>query len=133
MHVTRTQDEIWDRAKAADDMFGWAQELLLPYLDYDHAKPILNDDVTAEAWAEHHQTDESLEQAARDYYAFALGKIEAERGISAERSVIKLREFAWLAGRDDVVEAMDAAEYAPYGAPKAAEFGRLMGMAERSA
>lgn len=37
--VTRSQDEIYARAKGADDMFGWAQELLLPYLDFEHAGP----------------------------------------------------------------------------------------------
>lgn len=125
--VTRSQDEIFARAQAADDTFGWAQEVLLPYLDFDHARPVLNDDVTPEQWAEHADDPAEVAEAARDYYTFALGKIADERGISAERSVIKLREYAWLMGRDDIVTAMDAAPYAEYGAPKVAAFGAGLG------
>lgn len=125
--VTRSQDEILSRAQAADDMFGWAQEVLLPYLDFEHAKPLLHDGVTAEQYAECADDPTKIGEAAREYHLFALGKIEAERGISAERSVIKLREFAWLMGLDDVVAAMDAAGYSPYGAPKVAAFAAGLG------
>lgn len=125
--VTRSQNEIFARAQAADDMFGWAHEVLLPYLDFEHAKPILNDGVTVEEWAEYAEAPAKVRDEAHSYYVFALGKIEDERGISAERSVLKLREYAWLMGLDDVVAAMDAAEYAPYGAPKVAAFAAGLG------
>lgn len=128
--VTRSQDDIFARAQAADDMFGWAQEVLLPYLDFEHAKPLLHDGVTAEQYAECAEDPTKIGEAAREYHLFALGKIEAERGISAERSVIKLREFAWLMGLDDVVAAMDAAEYSPYGAPKVAAFAADLGFTQ---
>jgi hypothetical protein len=127
--VTRTSAEILARAQAADDIFGWAQELLLSYCDYETVKPLLNDGVTAEDWATNADDPAKVGDAARSYYAFALGKIEDERGISAERSVIKLREYAWLMGRDDVITAMDAALYPPYGAPKVAAFGQGFGYA----
>lgn len=125
--VTRSQGEILARAQAADDMFGWAQEVLLPYLDFEHAKPILNDGVTADGWAKYAADSAKVRDEALSYYVFALGKIEDERGISAERSVVKLREYAWLMGLDDVVAAMDAAGYAPYGAPKVAAFAAGLG------
>ena len=128
--VTRSQDEIFARAQAADDMFGWAQEVLLPYLDFEHAKPLLQDGVTAEQYAECANDPTEIGEAAREYHLFALGKIEAERGISAERSVAKLREYAWLMGLDDVVAAMDAAEYSPYGAPKVAAFAAGLGFTQ---
>jgi hypothetical protein len=83
--------------------------------------------VTAEDWAKNAIERGSVVDAARDYYHFALGKIADERGISAERSVVKLREYAWLMGRDDVVDAMDAAPYPQYGAPKVAAFGEGFG------
>lgn len=125
--VTRGQDDIVARVQGADDMFGWAREVLLPYLGFDHARPFLNDGVTAEQWAECTEDPAVIRDAAHAYYVFALGKIEDERGISAERSVIKLREYAWLMGLDDVVAAMDAAQYSPYGAPKVAAFAAGLG------
>lgn len=131
--VTRSQDEIFARAQAADDMFGWAHEVLLPYLDFEHAKPILNDGVTADEWAKHASDHAKVGEAAREYHLFALGKIEAERGISAERSVIKLREYAWLMGLDAVVAAMDAAPYPQYGAPKVAAFAAGLGFTQGGA
>ena len=39
----------------------------------------------------------------------------------------KLIEYAWLLGRDDVVAAMEAAEYTNYGAPKVKAFAEGMG------
>lgn len=129
MKLTRTSTEIFARAQAADDIFGWAQEVLLPYCDYATVLPILNDGVTSVDWAEAANDPEKIGDAARSYYEFALGKIADRRGISAERSVIKLREFAWLMGRDDVVAAMDAAPYPEYGAPKVAAFGAGFGFA----
>lgn len=133
MTGTRTSAEIFARAQAADDPFSWAQELLLSYCDYETVLPLLHDGVTAEDWAKNADDPAKVGEAARSYYLFALGKIAAERGISAERSVIKLREYAWLMGRDDVIAAMDAAPYPEYGAPKVAAFGQLMGYATETA
>ncbi|MEU6342153.1 hypothetical protein ABZ883_14570 [Streptomyces sp. NPDC046977] len=125
--VTRASAEIVARAQAADDVFGWAREVLFGYIDFEHAKPFLHDDVTAEQWAEAVPDPAKVRDEAHAYYVFTLGKIEDERGISAERSVIKLREYAWLMGLDDVVAAMDEAAYAPYGAPKVAAFAAGLG------
>lgn len=126
--AARTQDEILARIHAvgADDILGWRQEVLIGALDYDHAKlGRLKPGTTAEDWDEARITD--VEQAARDYLTFAVDKILHHRGISASRSVEKLGEFAWLLGRDDVVEAMAAADYPQYGAPKVRAFATGMG------
>lgn len=127
----RTQEEILGRIEAVndDDMFGFRREVLIEALDYEHARPFLKPSVTAEDWAGIQVCACDREAAARDYYKFALGKIENHRGISANRSVDKLREHAWLLGRDDVVAAMDAAEYPQYGAPKIAAFAAGLGLA----
>jgi len=63
-----------------------------------------------------------------EYLEFAIGKIQGHRGISAGRSVDKLREMAWLLGRDDVMAAMDKADYQNYGAPKIKAFAEGMGL-----
>lgn len=124
--VTRTQDEIAERFANADDLFGYAREVLVDHMDFDHAKPHLVTNATAEQWDEARNTD--LDMEIRRYLKFAAKKIRDERGLSAERSVIKLAEMAWLAGRDDVVAAMDAAEYPMYGEPKVRAFAAGMGL-----
>lgn len=123
----RTQDEILARFRAIadDDWMGFRREvvtdamtletLCAAYPDHDPAK-------IAKAWE---PTD--TEDHARQYLTLAIGKILDHRGISATRSVSKLGEYAWLLGRDDVVEAMHAADYAQYGAPKVKAFAEGMG------
>src|SRR5258706_374110 len=103
--MTRTQDEIVPRiaAIADDDWAGFGREVLIPALDFTHAKPYLVPEATAAEW----DIDEAgdTEAAAWSYLDFAIGKIQDHRGISAGRSVDKLTEYAWLLGRDDVVAA----------------------------
>lgn len=126
--TARTQDEVLARIKSVEhDFFGFRLEVLAAALDYEHARSFLEPETTAAEWAECQVTD--IDAAAREYYAFALGKIRNHRGISAERSVEKLREYAWLLGRDDVVKAMDAVGYPQYGAPKVAAFAAGFGLA----
>ena len=126
----RTQDEIVERMRGLDpvtDFLNWRREVLIGALDFEHAKEFLSPEATAEEWKD--APDAADVRAEADaYYTFALGKIRDHRGISAERSVLKLTEYAWLLGRDDVVAAMDAAEYEQYGAPKVKAFAAGMGL-----
>lgn len=128
--TARTQEEIVARIVESDsDMFGFAREVLVAALDYEHAKEYLKPEVTQAEWVADSGPGQDLAGPARDYYGFALGKIRDHRGISASRSVVKLREYAWLLGRDDIVAAMDAADYAQYGAPQVKAFGEGLGLA----
>lgn len=121
----RTQEEIQRRlAEPGDDFFDFRTEVLVAALDYEHAKPHLKPDTTEAEWE---ARDKDTETTAREYLTFAIGKIEDHRGISAARSVQKLTEYAWLLGRDDVVTAMNAADYPQYGAPKVKAFADGMG------
>lgn len=49
------------------------------------------------------------------------------KGVTAECSVDKLTECAWLLGLDDLVRAMDLAPYSQYGAPKLRVLGVALG------
>lgn len=122
--TSRTQDEILARYHAADDFFGFAAEVLAESMTADTIRQINPNAELPADWAP--RTAEALETEAREYLGFAVDKAVSHRGISAERSVIKLREFAWLLGRDDVVQAMDAADYPQYGAPKVQAFAAGM-------
>lgn len=116
----RDPDEVVERIKSFgeyDDMFGFRKEVLILALDFESAKQFLVEDAVKEKWVGPLSVGH-FERAARDYYRFALDKIENHRGLSASRSIEKLREYAWLLGRDDVVEGMDATDYPQYGAPK---------------
>lgn len=122
--MIRTQEEILARIEGiTDDFFGFQLEALALALDFDHAKTFLNGGTVAADWP----GPVDVEKEAREYLAFAIGKIIGHRGISASRSVDKLTEYAWLLGRDDIVAAMDVAEYEQYGAPKVKAFADGMG------
>ena len=132
--MTRTQEQILARFRSieqGDDWLGFRREVLLESMTRDSLRTIASDLDATEP--EDDQTTypavapEQLEQTAREYLTFAIGKAAGHRGISASRSVDKLREYAWLLGRDDVVKAMEAAEYAQYGVPQLKAFAEGMG------
>jgi hypothetical protein len=128
--TARTQDEIVARLEAVkdDDWLGFKHDVLVPQLDFEHARPYLKPTATAESWNNKGEpTAVEVETEAAGYLTFAIGKIVDHRGISASRSVDKLTEYAWLLGRDDVVAAMDEADYPQYGAPKVKAFAEGMG------
>lgn len=127
----RRQGEILNKIYgiARDDLLGFRREVLTSSLAFEYALPFLVEGVTAATWAEQSLTDPAeLFEAAVEYYEFALGKIQGHRGISAERSVQKLTEYAWLLCRDDVVSAMEEADYPQYGAPKVTAFAAGFGL-----
>lgn len=129
----RTQDEIVARIKAAeeDDVFGFSREVLLRSLDFEHARPFLNKDATAHDWDKETQgtpngsifvgpllKEEDIRKTANEYLVFAWGKAQDHRGISAERSVMKLTQYLWLLGMDKAIKYIEEAGYAQYGCPK---------------
>jgi hypothetical protein len=126
--VGRTQADILARyrAAAADpaDVLGWRREVLALAMTAESLAAAVPD---LEVVADTQMTRGEVEQHARSYLDLAVDKIVWHRGISAARSVQKLAEYAWLLGRDDVVAAMDAAEYEQYGAPKVRTFAVGMG------
>lgn len=120
----RTQDEIVARMEAlkADDMLGFAREVLLVYLDFDHARPFIKSETTREQWdvasPPADRTDEGALKETREYSAFAWEKVSNHRGISASRNIDKMPAWAWLLGRDDLIDDAMAVGYAQYGAPQ---------------
>ena len=132
----RTEAEILARIEeiraAKADWAGFRQEVLLSALSWEAIQPYLRKDLTPEEIADVRDNRTDRDEAwllaeSAEYYGFAIGKILDHRGISAGRSVEKLTEYAWLLGRDDVVEAMEEAGYVQYGAPKVMTFGKLLG------
>lgn len=114
----RTQDEIVTRYEAvkASDMFGWKLEVLAMALDFEHARPFLKPDATADIWpGDYPLREDQICDEARQYLAFALEKAGGHRGISASRSVEKLGEFLWLLNLGP--DRFESAPYENYGVP----------------
>src|SRR3972149_11572092 len=63
-------------------------------------------------------TAESVKADAVAYRRFAVGKAEDHRGISAGRSIEKMREYLWLLGDDALLGRFLDAPYPQYGAPQ---------------
>jgi hypothetical protein len=122
--VNRTQAQILARFRdiADSDWLGFRREVLTAAMDREHLLAALPDATVPEDWKPC-----DTEREARGYLEFAIEKILGHRGISAERSVEKLGEYAWLLDRDDVVSKMDDADHSQYGAPKVKAFADGMG------
>lgn len=113
------QDEIVARINASTGFLNFSADVLLPFLDFEHAQAFLKPEVTAAEWEQKSQDRDAILADMRDYMAFAWGKVEDHRGLSAGRSVDKIAAWAWLLD-DDVAKRMVKAGYAQYGAPKLA-------------
>lgn len=124
----RTNKEILAKIEEFQNaalMFDFRIEVLVEALGFEAAMKagLLKEDSDPwESW-----NGNTLETAAQEYLEFAYGKAADHRGISANRSVQKMEAFAWLLGRDDVVDAMDAAGYTSYGVPKLRVCAEMMG------
>lgn len=126
----RTEQEIIERYEKvkADDFFGFTGEVLLPYLSADAVRPFCKPDADLSDWKQLPADHDAVMAETADYMAFAWGKVQDHRGISASRSVDKITAFAWLLGRDDVVAAIEDAEYTNYGAPKLLVACKMLGL-----
>lgn len=100
MDVKRISAEIKARyEEVADRIFDFQGSDILPYMDFEDAKPFLKDGVTAEQLIEARDEGGPL-KAAFDYMPFAWEKANDCRGLSAGRSVDHLKAWLWFAGYD---------------------------------
>ncbi len=81
------------------DLFGFGSEVLGDFLPVGANKPL---------------TEEVVRHEAVNYLYFAFTKAINHRGISAARSVTKMREYAWILGLDDAVAFADEEVNFPY-------------------
>ncbi len=113
----KTQQQIVNRINAIkkDDFFGWQTGDLIGYLDFEHAKPFLKDDATAEQW-EDAREKRSPKERIDDYMEFAWDKANNCRGISAGRSLEHMKAWVWLDGGNDLLDILSQ-DYDHYGKP----------------
>lgn len=124
--MIRSIEEVRERYKtlqANPTLLDFSTEVLAPFLP--------------EGWQPGHEhevannplTEEFVLMQAKNYLEFAFGKAIDHRGISAGRSVQKMREYAWLLGHDDAVKfAEDESNYANYGVPILKVIAKALGV-----
>jgi hypothetical protein len=125
MTVRRTSAEIKARYEEVSQRFlDFQGGDLLPYMDYEDAKPFLKEGVTAEQLIEARSAPTPLEEAV-EYLPFAWEKANGCRGLSAGRSVDHLKAWLWLAGYN-VDDDFDR-RYQYYGKPCLVTASELVG------
>jgi hypothetical protein len=120
--LKRTPEEIIARLEKIkeDDFFGFQSEDLIIALPWPDIKPFLKEEFIPDyeagikIW---NQYDDPIKEL-KDYMSFALGKAKDHRGLSAGRSIDHMTSWIWLAGEDELLEKVETAPYAQYGAPK---------------
>jgi hypothetical protein len=127
----RTQDELVKYIEEnKGGLFSFHADVLLEYMDFEHARPYLKPEVTPEKWTEHgypkKQDAPSITADMEEYYGFALGKAKDHRGLSANRSIQKLDAWVWLLN-DDNYDKIHWNWYAQYGAPILKDIGDIYG------
>lgn len=114
----RTIDEIIIRCQESDDFFGFDQEVLLPFLPAEKAKPFLREDADLSQWKQHSLEAEVVIDQMREYMEFAWEKVQDHRGLSAGRSISKMQAWLWLLEDDETFDfAQKSSNYPQYGAP----------------
>ena len=116
----KSQEQIIDRLKSIkkNDILGFRTEALVDFLTKEKAETLRGDifkeNAEFKGWEKPDLSDDAVKKRAKEYLAFAFDKALNHRGISASRSVEKLKEWLWLIGLDDQV---DWENYQNYGCP----------------
>jgi len=133
--MTRTPEETIARIEAIQaggqvaDFFGKRREILALSLPFEHVKPYLTEEAVAEgpgAWSSLSPAEE-----AATYLPFAIGKMQGERGLSAQRSVDAYQELIWLLTDDETTAEYEALDYHSYGRPQLEFAATKLGLTEQ--
>ncbi len=113
----RKQSEILEKIAEFEadewaDWIGTKRTDLIKALEYENAKPFLEEGVTEEDWKPT-LTDGSVRDEMKDYMEFAWDKANNERGLSAGRSLEHYWAWFWLLGEDKKCSEIE--EYEFYG------------------
>lgn len=102
--------------KHRNDFLGFIASDLIVYLDFDDAKKFLKEGVKKEEWKASSRDPESIKKQMHDYMAFAWGKANDCRGLSAARSLEHCRAWLFMLGEDAMSDHLR--DYSHYGKPQ---------------
>lgn len=121
--VVRTTAEISERIRRIGGFLNFEPEVLMDYLPSDALREHLTADPSkaeeiAKFLAERTVSTDPLAEAREYMASFGWDKALGHRGISASRTVQKMRGWMWLIGDDDAVSSTEDDElYTNYGVP----------------
>lgn len=132
----RSQEAIADRMRAIvaqDNSLERETPILLPCLDYLHAREWLSRATTANEWesarrADGAEGDDALREDARIYVEKVWVEIAQHRRITADRAVDSLRSYVWLLGTDIEANVYDTLPVDPFAAPRVAFAANMLGL-----
>lgn len=135
LSLRRSKEEILKQIEEhRNEMVDFWVAVLLDYVPFESVKHLLKEEALEKyesgecKWTVITDVEESV-QDFLDYMVFAWRKAENMRGLSASRSINKLSCWAWLLGRDDVMEILeDDSLYNPYGAPALVKACKTLGI-----
>lgn len=114
----RTDEQILTRIEMVrpNDFLGTETGDLIAALSFEAAKSFLKSDATEESFDQWRKSNrEAVIAEATNYLEFAVGKMQNERGLSANRSIDHYRAWIWLAFDDETFRRFDDADYGWYG------------------
>lgn len=93
--------------------------VLLPCLDFAHVRPFIQPDATEKQWTtdELTLTEESITEDAQRCLAGAWSTLDRHDPEQANRLIGNFRAYTWLLGTDEQVDAFEALDPNPFGAP----------------
>lgn len=109
----RSYSEIQQRIRDDDGFFGFGIEVLATYLPLEECREFLKEGV--EDWDHKANTTDVIYNDLAEYMSFAWEKANAERGLSAIRSIEKVKAWLFLLERDDILIALEEHDTEPYG------------------
>ena len=119
--MARTMEAIAARLSEMSDKFlSFQPEVLIGYLDLQHARPFLRSDFDVSTFTFTDPADSGAIKAHMAEYMEDYGwpKARGHRGISAGRTVEKMQAWLWLLEDDEMLAiAEDESQYPQYGVP----------------
>ena len=116
----RTQEEILERFKEVDDLFGVQKIDLISYMEFEYAKPYLKDEYVnkVETGEEEWNPSTDPKEDIVNYLDFAYDKAKNKRGLSAGRNMLHFKTWIWLDDDKFYNEIIDSINnYTNYGIP----------------
>lgn len=122
--IEQIRERYNDEDRKAKAIFDFGSEVLGQYLP-EYWKEEAREEMLKERPLE----EEAVRAKAIDYLHFAFDKALDHRGLSASRSVLKMREYAWILDLDEAVAfADDDANYPNYGVPVLKKMAQALGV-----
>lgn len=119
--MPRSQQAIVERIdQQRKNFLDFQTEVLINYLDFEHASAYLTDEARSDEWQQSDASNRAfiLDEMKNYMIEFGLPKCLGHRGLSAGRTIDKMRAWLWLLEDETTLAYVsDDDHYQNYGAP----------------